>query len=122
MTVKTFGVEFKRFYSDQKYWPDKGDTYHDDVIYRVNGEEVDGDFDMTKVEDTASIEIEGGIVMNSPFYSKDNEPSLETYFRRWKKEQTTAYFLVECDVSQVEGAKKAVKDYLASLKSKSKAK
>lgn len=109
MAVKTTGAEFKRFYSDEKYWPEKSDTYHDDEIFRVNGDQVDDDFDMTKVPDNASIEIEGGIVMNSPLYKQGKEPSVEAYFKRWKKEQTVTTIAVECDVSKLKAIKAAVR-------------
>jgi hypothetical protein len=121
MKVKTTGAEFKRFYNDEQYWPPKSDTYHEDEVFLVNGEEVHADFDMAQVDDADSVEIEGGVVMESPFYKEGREPSLKDYFRRWKKEQTIASFVVECDVSQVEAVKKVVKDYLASV-SKSKTK
>ena len=85
MATKTTGVEFKRFYSDIKYWPEKGDTYHEDVAYKVNGQDLPDDQDPGNVADGDEVTIEGGIVMNSPLYKEGSEPSVEAYFKRWKK-------------------------------------
>lgn len=106
MTVKTTGAEFKRFYADPAFWPEGGDTYHDDALIGVNGVDHDDGFDPGAIPDDAIVTIEGGVVFDAV---GGGEPSLETYFRRWKKTQTTASFLVECDLSVVDAIKAAVK-------------
>ena len=108
MATKTTGVEFKRFYSDIKYWPEKGDTYHEDVAYKVNGQDLPDDQDPGNVADGDEVTIEGGIVMNSPLYKEGSEPSVEAYFKRWKKEQTTTTFVVECDLTKIESIQAAI--------------
>jgi len=39
----------------------------------------------------------------------DEGPSLETYFRRWRKKQTTTFLTVECDHTKLEAVKAAIK-------------
>lgn len=109
MAVKTNGAEFKRFYGDKKYWPDGSDTYHDDIVFVVNGEELGEDQDPGKVADTDTITFEGGGVYNSQLYKEGAEPTVDAYFRRWKKEQTTVSIVIECDISKVDAIKVAVK-------------
>lgn len=110
MGVKVSGAEFKRFYNDQKYWPPApADTYHDDVVFMVNGDLLPDDKDPGSVADTDVVAIEGGAVYHSPFYKDGREPSIEAYFRRWKKEQTTTSLVVECDLSKIEAIKAAIK-------------
>lgn len=104
MTVKTTGAEFKRFYNDEKYWPNNGDVYHDDEEIKVNGTVVSESFDLTKVADDALIEIDGGLV-----YGVAGEPSLEAYFKRWKREQSMVNILVECDVSKLDAVRAAIR-------------
>jgi len=36
------------------------------------------------------------------------EPSFEAYFKRWKKAQTTAIFVVECDLEKLDAVKQAI--------------
>lgn len=109
MPTKTNGAEFLRFYDDPKYWPENSGVYHEDEIFRVDGEAVVDDFDMSKVAATAVIEIEGGAVLDSPLYENKTEPSLEAYFRRWKKEQNTVSLVIECPKNKVDAIKKAVR-------------
>lgn len=109
MAVKTNGAEFKRFYNDKKYWPEQGETYHEDVVFRVNGEVLGDDSDPSDAGDADEVRIEGGVVYHSPFHKDGDEPSLESYFRRWQKEQKTATIVVECDASVLEQVTKAVR-------------
>ena len=108
MPVKTTGAEFKRFYQDDRYWPDALSTYHDDTLFHVNGEPLADGKAIDDAQGTDSISIEYGFVMNSPFHKAGAMPTLESYFRRWKKEQTTVSFVVECDRSSLEAVKSAV--------------
>ena len=109
MTVKTTGAEFKRFYNDKTFWPDDAatgsETYHDDELIYVNGEEYSLDID--KIPDAATVKIDGGIVFNAKFGGE--EPSFDGYFRRWKRKQNTVSFVVECDVCHAELVKKMVR-------------
>lgn len=94
MPTKTSGAEFKRFYADETIWPEG--TWHDDVIFTVNGEDP-GDFDMATVADTDMVTMEGGVVQGGPYDGK--EPSIETLFKRWLKKQNTVTLAIEFDAS-----------------------
>lgn len=106
MTVKTNGAEFKRFYDDSTFWPKDSDTYHDDAVLAVNGLIQQDGIDPSTLPDEALVTIDGGVVFDAV---GGGEPSLETYFRRWKKLQTAASFLVECDLSKVDAVKAAIR-------------
>ena len=90
MTVKTTGAEFKRFYNDPAFWP-KGAWHEDDEIL-ADGEEPDI---LDEIPGNAVVSITGGIV----FGIEGKEPSLESWFKKWKKTQTTVLFVVECDIT-----------------------
>lgn len=108
MATKTTGAAFKRFYNDKKFWPnDSGDTYHDDAVLTVDGDIQEGGIDTDSLYDAAVVTIEGGFVYGPALAGK--EPSLETYFKRWLKTQTTASFLVECDATEVAAVKAAIR-------------
>lgn len=106
MAVKTTGAEFKRFYDDKAFWPEG--TWHEDEIMTVDGEEQDDGFDVDDLRNESVVRIEGGIVFG-PQFDDQNEPSFEGYFKRWRKLQTTATFVVTCDIAKVEAVKSAVK-------------
>ena len=99
MAVKTTGVEFKRFYADAEYWPEGEDyVWHDEALILVNGAEMESEEGVDAIPDDAVVRIEGGLVFGPKWAG--NEPTLETYFRRWRKQQSTVSFLVACDVSK----------------------
>ena len=103
------GIEFKKFYADEKFWSEAAGTYHDDVLFLLNGNELPEDYDLSKAPDDSVITIECGVVFQSLLYKEGSEPSMEEYFKRWKKEQTHASFVVECDLSMVEAVQAAIK-------------
>lgn len=106
MTAKTTGAEFKRFYTDPNFWPqDDDNTYHAEENVSVNGVVIEGDYE--NIPDDALVTIEGGIVFG-PQWS-DNEPSFETYFKRWRKQQSTIVIMVEVDRSKEESLLGAIK-------------
>lgn len=108
MAVKTSGAEFKLFYDDVRFWPqDDGKTWHDDEVITVNGVMLADGVDTEAMPDDAAVTVEGGMVFG-PQWDGD-EPSLEAYFKRWRKLQTTRTVLVECDASNLDAVKAAVK-------------
>lgn len=107
MAIKTTGAEFKRFYNDDVYWPPADGIWHEDEILTVNGVVQEDGVDTDAIPDEAEVKIEGGIVFGRDW--DGNEPSFEAYFKRWRKKQNTASFLVECDLSILEAVKAAVK-------------
>jgi len=115
MATKTTGAEFKRFYTDANYWPPEANhssaqdnVWHEDATIVVNGKETGPCDDLMNIPDSAEVRLEGGIVLGSR-WQNDDEPSFETYFKRWRKEQTTKSFVVECDESKLEAVMAAVK-------------
>lgn len=103
MTTNTNGAEFKRFYNDSTFWPDN--AWHEDVGFYVDGELIGDDFDMNTVADTAKVGIDGGIVLGLP----KGEPSVESYFKRWRKEQTLKTLVVEVDLAKLDDVLAAIK-------------
>jgi hypothetical protein len=49
--------------------------------------------------------IEAGFVV----LDKDNTPSLESFFKKWRKAQTTVSFIVECHKDHAEAIKAGIK-------------
>lgn len=102
MPVKTTGAQFKRFYSDPAFWPDNnGGTWHDEVNLIVDGihsSHID-DFDFATIPDHAHVTIDTGIVFGATtprgIGLNPEGVSLETYFRRWLKLQSTTTVLVQ---------------------------
>lgn len=109
MATKTSGAEFKAFYNDPLFWVDHGTdehTYHDDTVIVVNGVH-DENLDPDDIPDDAVVTIEGGVIFG-PTYGA-SEPSMEAYFKRWKKRQTTSTLLVEAPNEKIEAIKAAIK-------------
>lgn len=104
MTVKMSGSEFKRFYNDPKIWPD--DVWHEDTEMSVDGVDQPDGIDDEALSDTAVVSISGGTVYG-PQWDGDN-PSLETYFKRWRKAQALTFFTVECDKADLDAVKAAI--------------
>jgi hypothetical protein len=100
--VKVTGEEFLKFYNDASIWKDG--VYYEDTVFSVNGVEVD---DLTEaLLDTDAVSFSGGFITN------ENGDDLGTFtgaFRKWKKQQTTAVFVVECDISKVDYVKQCVR-------------
>jgi hypothetical protein len=94
MTVKTNGAELKRFYADPSYWSNgDGETWHEEEIITVNGVTTE-DVAIEEIADDAIIQLSGGVVFSNQ-WDVDHAMSFETYFKRWRKEQTTATIIVE---------------------------
>lgn len=108
MTAKTTGAEIKRFYADPEFWPDDdGSTYHDDELITVDGQSMDREADIQEIPDAAVVSVSGGVVFSPKF--DGNEPSFETYFKRWRKKQSTVSIIVECDFDKRDTVIAAIK-------------
>lgn len=111
MTVKTNGAEFKKFYFDPEWWFTQNDskgtehTWWDDGLILINGEEVD---DPEDCGDTDLVELVDGVVLGTVVGRA--APSLEGYFRRWKKAQNELSFLVSCPRSKEKEVRDAIRD------------
>jgi hypothetical protein len=91
MAVKTVGRAWKSFYSDPEFWP--AGAWHDDEIVTIDGKQADSSTDIGRVEDASKIVIVGGIVFVNE--GAVDGPSLEAYFRQWRKKQNTVVLVVE---------------------------
>lgn len=109
--TKCTGAEFKAFLSDKTFWRESNKhdeyTYHDDEVLIVNDVETGLEFDPMKMVDSDRVTIEGGIVYN-PTQGPDM-PSLEAYFKRWRKAQTTRYLVVEAPIDKLDEIREALK-------------
>lgn len=105
--IKTNGAEFKRFYTDDAFWPDSdGSTWHEDELVTVDGKCYEQDY--SNVPDSAVVTIADGIVFSHKWDS-ESAPSFETYFKRWRKLQTTETFTVEAPKDKLDAIKAAIK-------------
>ena len=105
MATKTTGTELKRFYADPEFWPDG--IWHEDEEISIDGEDPPEDFEIEKIPDDAVCLVANGVVMGPPLEGK--EPSFETYFKRWRKKQTTTTLVVECEILKLDVIKAAIK-------------
>ena len=114
MTTKATGHEFKRFISDDTYWySDSKETYYDDPEITVNGDFFEEYLnDIETIEDKAVVRIHSGVVV----FDNERSVSLESFFRKWKKMQSTASFIVECDNSKKEKIVEAIKSLGGKIK------
>ena len=101
--VKVTGAEWNRFYSDAEWWPDG--AWHEDEDLTVDGEEPPEDFDFATVPDSAMINLSGGVVYLNV---RKEGPSLEAYFKRWRKRQTTTVLVVEVPNKAVDSVRAAI--------------
>lgn len=105
MSIKTTGAEWKHFYKDPTFWPEG--VWHEDEVITVNGEQVDEyDFSHEDVGDEDRMTIDGGYVAG--LMGKAEPPSLEAYFKRWRKLQRTAFGAVDCPKDKVEAVKASI--------------
>jgi hypothetical protein len=104
MAMKCTGVELKRFHDDNQFWPE--DAYFDDLELEVNGKVVADDFSITDdLQPNDQVRILAGWVhgidgnLDCPF---------ETYFRRWRRKQETAYLSVAVPRDRLDALKAAI--------------
>lgn len=95
MTIKITGYEFKKFMNDDKYWKERSEhTYYDDAEITINdkyyNDYIDG---IDSIDDKDIVRIHSGIV----YFDEHSDISLITFFKKWRKIQSTSYFMIECD-------------------------
>ena len=79
MAVETSGAEWKAFLGDDSFWPEG--AYCDDWVIVVDGTEYVGD--VGKIEDSAKVVIECGVVMVD---GKDSGAvQLTSFFNKWRE-------------------------------------
>lgn len=88
--MKVQGALWKQFYNDEEYW--KG-HYHDDTLITFDGVEQE---DYENPADDAVVKIESGYVYKDgdDFHTSARDVSLASFFRKWKKIQTTTVIVV----------------------------
>ena len=104
MSVKTTGAEFKRFYFDDSYWPDG--TWHEDEEIEIDGNPISEDLAIEDIHDIAALKVTGGIVMGR---ADGITPSVESYFKKWRKAQNTVSLVVECGKDKEADVRAAVR-------------
>lgn len=103
--IKTNGAEWKAFIADNTYWAEF--CVEDDVI-SVNGAHVDEySFDLNTLADADKVTVDGGWVTDQAANS-NKEYSLDTFFRRWRKQQTTEFLSVEVPKEKAQAVKAAI--------------
>lgn len=108
--MKTTGVLWKEFYNDEAFWEG---YYHDDTLILFDDVEVEEYEDPSP---DAVVKIESGYVYKTDDSFTSHDLSLETFFKRWKKKQTTRTMVVTVDkddfakvfetISNIPGVKK----------------
>lgn len=86
--MKTNGALWKEFYSDEAYWDG---YYHDDTLILFDGIEVE---EYEEPLPGSVVTIESGYVYKNDEISPAHDLSLETFFKRWKKKQSTRTIVV----------------------------
>ena len=89
MSVKTTGIEFKKFYNDSSFWP----TYacYKGAKIAVNGANWIDAYE--EIPDIAVVTICGGVIYGSEDPNKGI--SFEGLFRKWRRHQTVTILAVE---------------------------
>ena len=110
--IKTTGAEFKAFYADKIAWPE--DAWHEGETITVDGEvDDDYDFDIEQIADAAKVTIEGGIVFKDD--KATDGPTMESYFRAWRKRQNTATLSVTVDKAKESQLRELLKEFGAKF-------
>lgn len=103
--IKTTGAEWKAFMSDEVYW---GECAVDDEVTTVNGSPVDEyEFDLMSVADADKLTVDGGWVFDQAKGSA-KEWALATFFRTWRKQQTTEFLSVEVPKEKADAVRAAI--------------
>lgn len=104
MATKTTGAEWKRFYADPQFWPEG--AWHEDEEVTIDGRTAGDDDDLSMLNDTAAVTVAGGIVFVQA--NDDDGPTLEAYFKRWRKQQNTVFLAVEVPREKAEAVRAAI--------------
>ena len=105
MSVKATGAEIKAFMNDDEFWSQKGESWAEEVEFEINGS-VSYDLNTDTLNDDDQIKlVDGYVVMEQ----EEEAVSLTTFFRRWRKTQTTAYLSVEVPKDKADIIKAAIK-------------
>lgn len=101
------GETWKRFYSDPKLWEPKGECYHEDEVFWVDGEECDCESrDMEAIPDTAKVAVVSGV-----YYDAEQEPQdfVDVFRDRVKKDKETSVEKVLVSKARLEALEQCYK-------------
>lgn len=106
MPTKSSGAEFKQFYSDQKFWPEK--SYHEGEQILVDGVLATSETEFSEISDQAQITVSGGRVLGLPRYSCGDGPTFEARFKAWRRSRGMQVLVAEIPGDRVEEARRAI--------------
>lgn len=106
MATKTNGAELKAFYNDDAYWGEN--LWHEDIVLVVNGAEQPDGFSISEdLKDEDLVTIVDGVVLSSS--DEVDDRSFESYFKAWRKQQSTAYLAVTVPKEKLDAVRAAIK-------------
>ena len=109
MATKTNGAELKKFFDDAEYW-NRGQGWYDESEFVINdSDEPDYDIDPSNLTSADTVRILAGIYYPGPDARSEDGISLETFFKRWRKKQSTTTLVVECSKDHEDAVKTAIK-------------
>lgn len=113
MATKTTGAELRAFYNDDAYWQKSPDSssdeiWHEELVLVVNGVEKTDDFSINEdLADDDKVTIIDGVILST--IDAFGARSFESFFRAWRKLQSTAHFTVTVPKEKLEAVKAAIK-------------
>lgn len=104
--MKVKGALWKQFYNDEEFW---GSRWHDDTLILFDGVEQE---EYDNPADDAVVDVQAGDVYFEAegFQLADRDTSLEAFYRRWLKIQTTEVLIVTVEKSQAASVKAEIKN------------
>lgn len=103
--IKTTGAEWKAFLHDDAYW---GEWAFEEYVYIINGNVAGEDVNENSFADADIIKVDDGFAWDQANGSDKSEP-LATFFRRWRKQQTTEVMAVEVPKDRADAVREAIK-------------
>lgn len=103
MSVRIPGIEWNQYYNDPTAWPEG--AWHEEADIAINGITTDADYDLSAVPLDATVVLYGGIVY---LPNGQEDLSLETHFKRWRKRQNTIWLLVEVTPNTLKAVRTAI--------------
>lgn len=119
MATKTNGLEFKRFHEDDDFWNIEVDGvnreyWYDDTVYKVNGVEAQDSIEIDNIEDSDRVDIISGWVYSDD--PKVNVISLESFFKKWRKNKDLSYISIEIHKDKLDELKDLIRQLGGKVK------
>lgn len=106
MSTNTTGAELKAFYTDPLFWPEG--AYHEDEEIIADDVHKTSDDNIADLPDTAVVKIANGAVLGLPGVDDEDAPSFEGHFKKWRKQNSTAFLSVECPKDKLDAVIAAI--------------